>query len=409
MSLALCACSSSSAPQAAEPDAGADAGLLTDLAGMTAKTDLSDGGYGDALPRLSQSDLALFAAGRAAFIHQFSAADGLGPVFNAAFCSNCHDAPPAIGGTNQRVERRYGHRNTDGSFDPLTAQGGTLLHDTGIGAVDGGTYAGETIPAAANVVAGRRTQPVFGLSLVEATPDSSFRAIAAYQAAHSPAAAGRAATVTDLSTGLPAVGRFGWKSAIATLFQFSGDAALNEMGITSPQFPNDVCPNGDCSKLSYNPAPGMNDPGGVFVAQFNDFMQFLGPPPAPTLSGAAIQGQQVFASIGCAVCHLPLLVTGPNTNPAFDQIAYHPYSDFLLHDMGSLGDGILQADAQPGEMRTQPLWGLGKQTALLHDARTASPSEAIAAHDGQGKSSRDAFAALSDDDRAALLEFLAAL
>jgi CxxC motif-containing protein (DUF1111 family) len=104
-----------------------------------------------------------------------------------------------------------------------------------------------------------------------------------------------------------------------------------------------------------------------------------------------------------------LLVTGPNTNPAFDQIAYHPYSDFLLHDMGSLGDGILQADAQPGEMRTQPLWGLGKQTSLLHDARTASPSEAIAAHDGQGRSSRDAFAALSADDRAALLEFLAAL
>jgi CxxC motif-containing protein (DUF1111 family) len=405
MSLALCACSPSPAPQGAE----ADAGLLTDLAGMTAKTDLSDGGYGDALPGLLQGDLALFVAGRAAFIHPFSVADGLGPVFNSNFCSNCHDAPPAVGGTNQRVERRYGHRNADGSFDPLTASGGTLLHDTGIGPVDGGTYPGETVPAQANVVAGRRTQPLFGLGLVEATPDASFRAIAAYQAAHSPAAAGRAATVTDLSTGLQAVGRFGWKSAISTLFQFSGDAALNEMGITSPQFPNDVCPNGDCSKLSYNPAPGMNDPGGAFVQQFDDFSRFLGPPPAPAPSGAALQGQQVFASIGCAVCHLPLLVTGPNANPALDQVAYHPYSDFLLHDMGALGDGILQADAQPGEMRTQPLWGLGKQTALLHDARTASPSEAIAAHDGQGKSARDAFAALSADDRAALLEFLAAL
>ena len=113
--------------------------------------------------------------------------------------------------------------------------------------------------------------------------------------------------------------------------------------------------------------------------------------------------------MGCAVCHLPLLVTGQSPNPALDRVAYHPYSDFLLHDMGSLGDGIPQGDALPSELRTQPLWGLSAQELLLHDGRAATTSDAIAAHDGQGASARSSFDALDASDRAALLAFLAAL
>jgi CxxC motif-containing protein (DUF1111 family) len=382
---------------------------VTDVAGNTPRVDLPGGKYGDPLPNLSADDQALFLDGRIAFLNQNTNATGLGPVFNDTFCSGCHDAPPATGGTNQRVEMRFGLRNPDGSFDPLTALGGTLLHDHGIGAVSGYNFTAETIPARANVTARRRTQPLFGLGLVDATPDSTFHAIASYQAVHSPQSAGRVANVVDLSTAQPSVGRFGWKAQVPTLFQFAGDAALNEMGITSPQFPNEVCPSGNCSVLVYDPVPAMNDPDGREVQRFTSFTRFLGPPLPPLLSGDAPHGADVFETIGCADCHLPLLVTGPSANPALDRVGYHPYSDFLLHDMGSLGDGIAQADAKPGEMRTAPLWGLSLQGQMLHDASATTISQAIEAHGGQGASAKAAFDALGDPDRAALLDFLGSL
>ena len=104
-----------------------------------------------------------------------------------------------------------------------------------------------------------------------------------------------------------------------------------------------------------------------------------------------------------------MLITGPNPRAALDRVAYHPYSDFLLHDMGTLGDGIEQGDARGAEMRTQPLWGLSFQGRLMHDGRVTTIPAAIDAHDGQGAGARDRFAALGDEDRAALLAFLAAL
>ena len=112
------------------------------------------------------------------------------------------------------------------------------------------------------------------------------------------------------------------------------------------------------------------------------------------------------SSIGCAVCHMPTLVTGPNAVGALDGVEYHPYSDFLLHDMGSLGDGIVQGAAGAKQMRTAPLWGLRVATSLLHDGRAETPLEAILAHDGQGRRARDCFKALDSRDRQALLAFL---
>ncbi len=378
-------------------------------AGPRFTVDLTAGKYGDLLPSMTANELASFLDGKDAFLKQETVGSGLGPVFNQPVCRQCHDSPPAIGGTNQRMETRYGRRLADGGFDPLTEQGGTLLHDNGIGPVPGFTFGPEAVPPEANVVTARRTQPVFGLGLVDATPDSVFLALADAQARDAPEAAGRAARVVDLGTGQLAVGRFGWKANVPTLFQFSGDAALNEMGITSPQFPAEVCPQGDCSLLAYNPRPTLNDPEGRDIARFTAFMRFLGPPPAPVLVGQVKRGSEVFATIGCAVCHVPSLITGPSSIAALDRVAYHPYSDFLLHDMGPLGDGIEQGDARRSEMRTQPLWGLSVQSRLLHDGRAATLPAAIAAHDGQGAGARDRFAGLIEEDRAALLAFLAQL
>ena len=346
-------------------------------------------------------------AGLAEFKRNRDASTGLGPVMNAIACQACHDSPPAIGATNGRRETRFGRRRPDGSFDPLLSLGGPTLQDESIGTVNGFSWAPETVPSSANVVAQRRTTPVFGLGLVDATPDATFIAVAAWERAHHPEAAGRPALVRDLLKNSDAVGRFGWKAALPTLVQFTADAFLNEMGITTPMFPEEICPSGDCASLAHNPAPGVNDPDGAALTRITNFMIFLGPPP-PGQSGSS-KGGRVFTEIGCGVCHQQILVTGPHASPALDRVAYHPFSDFLLHDMGTLGDGIDQGDAKGAEMRTPPLWGLSFQGTLLHDGRATTIADAILAHDGQGKAARDRFAALQAPERADLLAFLQSL
>src|SRR5438128_9145023 len=295
---AICACS------------GRQPESLADPTGQVAVRDLVGSAYGDPLPGLTAEQQGQFEEGRIAFIENQDAPHGLGPVFNSTSCQSCHDGPPAVGGTNQRLEIRFGRRNPDGSFDPLTSLGGSLLQDHGIGAVPGYNYVAEVVPPQANVVASRRTQPLFGLGLVDATPEATFRALAELQAKQDPEVAGRPAMVSEIATGKLAVGRLGWKGSTPTLFQFSGDAYLNEMGLTNPQFPTENCPQGDCAALSHNPMPGMNDLDGRAVAKSANFMAFLGPPPRGRTSLRSTYGQSVFGAIGCALCHVPTLVTG---------------------------------------------------------------------------------------------------
>ncbi len=106
---------------------------------------------------------------------------------------------------------------------------------------------------------------------------------------------------------------------------------------------------------------------------------------------------------------MPTLVTGPNDIKALDRVAFHPYSDFLVHDMGSLGDGIEQGQAKGREMRTAPLWGLRVRKTFLHDGRARSIPDAIHAHDGQGKAAQAFFAKLTSAQQANLVAFLKSL
>lgn len=365
--------------------------------------------FGGPLPDLTPAQLAEFEAGRAKFTRTETVADGLGPVFNEASCVACHVGPGgAPGGGNGRLEHRFG-RSANGVFDPLVAQGGSLQQDHAIGSVaDGYVFVPEIVPPQANVVAGRRTTPLYGLGLVDAVPDSTFISLAQLQALITPATAGTVAWDDDLATGKKAVGKFGWKAQNPNLFQFAGDAYLNEMGVTNPQFPNENCPQGDCAALVHNPQPGLNDDGSDVLA-FAQYMSRLAPPPAgPQTSGTA-RGQDVFRALGCSECHIPSLTSGDSPVQALSHVRFSPFSDFLLHDMGALGDGIAQGSAGPRMMRTAPLWGVRTQPRLLHDGRAGSLEEAIAGHDGQGAASRDGFSALGQGDRAALMEFLQSL
>lgn len=393
LALAAAACGGSSAD-------------LTDLAGNTGKREAIGIKYGDALPDLSPELKQRQVDGRAQFVRNFNPASGLGPVMTGSGCQGCHDGPPAEGGTNQRLEIRFGRRGADGVFDPLLSLGGPLLQDQGIGNVNGVTWVAEKVPPEANVVAQRRTTPLFGLGLVDATADSTFVAIAAWQRGRDPATAGRPAMVPEVGAAELRVGKFGWKAGEPTLLQFNADAFVNEMGITTPIFPDENCPQGNCAALLQNPSPGVNDPDGAALHQADDFVRFLGPPPRDPYSGT---GAGTFVAIGCSFCHVQTLVTAPNAIAALDRVAYHPFSDFLLHDMGALGDGIDQGDARGPEMRTSPLWGVSKQTRLLHDGRARNIHDAIVAHDGQGKAARDRFLALDPGEQDILLGFLATL
>jgi CxxC motif-containing protein (DUF1111 family) len=98
-----------------------------------------------------------------------------------------------------------------------------------------------------------------------------------------------------------------------------------------------------------------------------------------------------------------------NRNPALSGVVFHPYSDFLLHDMGTLGDGIEQGAASGRMMRTAPLWGLRRIETFLHDGSAATPGAAIEAHDGQGAAARDAYRRLNDAQKARLASFLRSL
>ena len=362
--------------------------------------------FGDPLPALTAAQRERFDAGKADFQEIETVEDGLGPVFNDVSCASCHSVA-AVGGGSAIVETRFG-TVTDGRFDPLSRLGGSLIQKHGIGAAAECEYLDEIVPPDATIVAGRRTTPLFGLGLVDAVPDSTFRRLALAQKLDGDGIAGFVSVVTNLSTGLPAVGKFGWKGQVPSLFQFAGDAYVNEMGITNPQFPDENCPAGDCASLSCNPVPELNDDG-EGVQKFADFMTFLAPPPRGPITVAAAFGEHVFHRIGCASCHVATLRTGTNAAVALDRVTFHPYSDFLLHDMGPLGDGITQNRATGRFMRTAPLWGVRKLTTFLHDGRATTLEQAILAHEGQGRRARDRYARLPGYEKSWLVAFLNSL
>lgn len=366
------------------------------------------------LPGLTPEQRARFEAGHAEFDKQQTIDDGLGPVMNGRSCSQCHSTGGVGGGSGTTVTR-FGRMTSQGVFDPLIRLGGPVLQRARIGLNEGSPFEfrPEFVPREATIVVERVSQPLFGLGLVDATPDATFISLAADQAARNDGTAGRVNMVHNLAAGMNTVGKFGWKAQVPTLFQFAGDASLNELGITNPFFARENCQNGFCENLAFNPRPGLNDDG-TGMAQLTDFMILLGPPPRGKITGEVLAGEAVFQRIGCESCHVSTLQTGPNEIAALDQITYHPYSDFLLHDMGTLGDGMHEGAASGREMRTAPLWGLRFQPAVLfrlflHDGRAQTIEEAVLAHDGQGRAARERFQALDETERAQLLAFLKSL
>jgi len=362
--------------------------------------------FGDPLPGLTAAQLSDFSVGLGRFLNAADPAHGLGPIFNDRSCVVCHGQPTAGGGSPVRVTR-FGQLTATG-FDPLDALGGSLQQ---VRAID--PQALEVVPAQANVVARRLSTPLYGLGLIEAIPDETLIANAERQKALG--LNGVPSLVTDPASGKVRVGRFGWKAQQATLLAFSADAFVNEMGITNRLFPSENAPNGNVALLARfdrvadpeDPVDPVTGKGDIDVVA--DFMRYLAPPPSVQFTQTALQGRATFEQIGCSGCHTPQMSTGANEVQALNFKALFLYSDLLLHDMGSLGDGIAQGTAGTRDMKTAPLWGLRARAPYLHDGRAGTVDQAIRLHDGEAATVRDAYQALNAAQRQQVLEFLGAI
>lgn len=362
---------------------------------------------GSPLPGITGRELELFRAGLDDFSEVETADDGLGPAFNGTSCSVCHSIP-AVGGIGTMTEVRGGYRDQEGNFHEL--YGGTLYH-----LFSNPPHRCQVqIPQEANVLARRAPLPVFGDGLVEAIADETIASHADPDDLNNDGIRGRVAWVEDLETGQRRAGRFGWKAQHATLLSFSADAYRNEMGITNDLMPNEMALGIDAQTMKEcSPKEGLEDvrdrrTGLRGIDNFTNFMRFLAPVERGPVDDATKQGEALFSSIGCASCHLPVLMTAPNANPLFDRKPVPLYSDLLLHDVGT-GDGIPQAAAKENEIRTPPLWGLRFRRPLMHDGATVTPAEAILRHRGEATDAVNRFARLSEIERKDLIAFLNSL
>ena len=372
--------------------------------------------------------------------------EGLGPLYNAQSCRECHQNP-ASGGNSQITELRVGHRDADGHFVnpsiPIArgaevVTGRTLVNDRAIcpNAEFPAEDIQERVPESETIRTERVSLGLLGDGLVELVPDELLRSIAEWQCRETKGRiCGKAIAVPVLEApGTYALGRFGWKSQHASLLSFAADAYLNEMGITSRLLSDEVTER--CDTVA-DPEDRPHADGVADIDRFARFVRATKAPPrdaALAATAAAAKGSALFDAAGCATCHLRTLATAPSgaslhggklvVSPALGGRAFHPFGDFLLHDVGT-GDGIavavlehhgkayrhMQPQFEPtaNRMRTAPLWGLRTRSRLMHDGLSVTPRDAIARHRGEADDARRRFERLSAEDREALLAFLRSL
>lgn len=376
---------------------------------------------------LSPGQRADFERGRGVFARVFTPAEGLGPLFNANSCAECHE-DPLVGGTGDEIEL---HATLAGG--EVAVWGGTPIphaaalppdEDTGPTRSDcdlllerGGPVfqlavtpalrdslgiESEPVPEGAPMAL-RTTPDLFGFGLLDAIPDATLLALADPEDADGDGISGRVNRFVD-----GRIGRFGRKAFVPTLAEFNAGAFQIEQGITTSAAPNEGSVGGRPLPPGVDPLPEPELPDeDVRIA--TQFVRFLAPP-LPVARGQEVRrGEKVFAEIGCAACHIPALKTGPSDVEALAHRLVRAYTDLLLHDMGPELADICFGAASASEFRTEPLMGLRLSRVFLHDGRAPSIEAAIALHGGEATAARDAFNALPEHQRRAVLAFLRSL
>jgi len=368
------------------------------------------------------------AKNKEAFDEVEKADEGLGPIYNAQSCRECHQNPVS-GSSSQVTELRAG-RLLRGRFQnpavPINhgqevIRGRSLINDRAIC-----PDAQERIPAGNPIRALRISLNLLGDGFVEAIPDATLAALAR-------ANGGIALKVPILEApGAGAIGRFGWKAQHASLLSFSADAYLNEMGITNRLLPTEIT-----TVCQPTGVPQPNDQSND-IEKFAEFMRATKAPPRDEVlaeSREAKIGERTFRRIGCERCHVSTFTTAPagtkingGTFTIPDVLGgktFHPFSDFLLHNVGT-GDGIGIAtvehfggqasymkrsdiDLTRNRMRTAPLWGLRVRPRLMHDGGSLTIFDAILRHRGEAHAAARRFERLPTNEQNNLLVFLRSL
>lgn len=366
-----------------------------------------------------------FQADMGVFMEEEDIAAGLGPVYNARACVDCH-ATPNVGGTSQITELRVGHTDIFGNFvnPTITINDGantipnrSLINDRAIC-----PQAQERVPGSETVAALRATTNVLGDGFVEAIDSNTLLAIANSQPGQSGGQiAGQFIQVPVAeANGALRGGRFGWKNQQASLLSFAADAYVNEQGVTSRLQPTDtttVC------KTTTDPEDPFGPDGLEDIDHFARFMRATQVPPRDATVAAtadAQTGANLFHAIGCDICHVSSITTAPagtvinggafTVPAALGSKIIHPYSDFLLHDVGT-GDGIVQNGGQStaNKMRTSPLWGLRTKSRLMHDLLSLTRNNAILSHGGEATFVINNYRSLSTTQKNQLITFLQSL
>src|SRR6202051_2331365 len=378
--------------------------------------------------------------------------DGLGPLYNAQSCRECHQSPVS-GAASQVSELRVGHQGADGRFrnpEIPIAQGAevitgrSLVNDRAIcpSAAFPNTEIQERVPETETIRTFRLSLNLLGDGFVEALADQTLIDLAQQQCKSShQKICGQVLQVPIVEApGQMSVGRFGWKDQHASLLSFAGDAYLNEMGITNRLQPDEV------TKLCNTVSEPNDTPGADGLSDIDHFARFIRATKAPArdseLAGSAVakKGNALFDKIGCAACHVETLTTaaagtkingGMFTIPiALGSMTFHPYGDFLMHDVGT-GDGILQAtrehyghkvfemmsgylskqdfESSRNKIRTAPLWGVRLRPRLMHDGASLTLRDALQRHHGEASHVSQQFDKLKREDQEAIIEFLKSL
>jgi len=366
-----------------------------------------------------------FALDQQIYEENHSVQTGLGPVYNATACVSCHENPNS-GAASQITELRVGHNDANGNFiNPTifindgkdTITGRSIVNDRAIG-----PQAQEHIPDTENIRTLRAALNTLGDGFVEAIDDSTLMAIAERQPEESDGRIHGEIVQAPIfeAPGQTRVGRFGWKDQHSSLLSFIADAYLNEMGITNRLRPTEVT-------QVLNITTGINDqPDDLGLADIDHFAQFIRgtmvPPRDEILAAteASHRGQRAFTRLGCSSCHVQSIKTAPagtvvdggmfTVPEALGDKVIHPFSDFLLHDIGT-GDGIVQVGPQDtaNKLRTAPLWGLRTKARFMHDLKSLSLENAIERHRGEAREAERRFDELSPEERTALITFLNSL
>src|SRR5215469_4981349 len=381
---------------------------------------------------------------RAEFEQVEGTSDGIGPLYNSNSCAACH-ANPITGVESLSTELRAGHLDDSGNFVPATVTlndglttianrslindraicPGIVMDAAGVAHDFQDTCIQERVPGTENVRTLRRVTNVLGDGYVEAIDDNTLVQMSNNQAAQS------GGKIHGLAVRVPVaeannalrVGRFGWKDQHASLLSFASDAYLNEMGVTNQFNPTEV--TSVCDTVA-DPEDHQMDGRPAGFNNIDGFAEFMRAtkaiPRDASLANTADSkaGEQIFNSIGCAICHVASITTAPagtvinggalTVPAALGSQIIHPYSDFLLHDVGS-GDGIVQNGGPESQfkVRTAPLWGLRFRNRLMHDTLSLTFGDAILRHSGEAGHVVNKYRKLDKNGKNQLLTFLNSL